>query len=55
MKGALAEQPFAGPVDLDSIQAFLNEIQRCDLEHVFHDWTEWAQYLLDNDGDYVHE
>jgi hypothetical protein len=41
MKAALAGQRAVGPTDLlNGIQAFLDEIQRSELEHVFHHWIQ---------------
>jgi hypothetical protein len=41
MKAALAGQQFPGPEDLlTGIQEFLNDIQRSELEPVFHHWIE---------------
>jgi hypothetical protein len=56
MKVALAGQQFPGPEDLlTGIQAFLYEIQRSELDFIFHHWIDWVQWVLDNDGDYFHE
>jgi hypothetical protein len=56
MMTALAGQQFSGPGNLlTDIQEFLSEIQRSELELVFHHWIEGVQWVLDNDGDYLHE
>jgi hypothetical protein len=56
MEAALAGQQFPGPEDpLTGIQEFLSEIQRLELEPVFHHWIGRVQYVLDNCGDYFHE
>jgi hypothetical protein len=56
MKAALAGQQFPRPEDLlTGIQEFLREIQRSELELVFHHWIERIQWVLDNNGDYFHE
>jgi hypothetical protein len=55
-KAALAGQQFPGAEDpLIGIQEFLSEIQRSELELVFHDWIERVQCALDNNEDSVHE
>jgi transposase len=55
IKAALAEQQFPGPEDLlTGIQEFLSEIQRSELELVFHHWIQWIQWVLDN-IDHFHE
>jgi histone-lysine N-methyltransferase SETMAR len=55
-KAALARQWFPMPEDLlTGIQPFLSEIQRSELELVFHHWIEQVQWVLNNDGDYFHE
>jgi hypothetical protein len=44
---------FPRPEDLlTGIQEFLSEIQRSELELVFHHWIERVQWALDNDEDY---
>jgi hypothetical protein len=56
MKGVLAGQQFPGPEDLfTGVQEFLSEIQRYELEIVFHHWIERVQRVFDDDGDYFHE
>jgi hypothetical protein len=56
MKAAVAGQQLPGPEDLlTGIQEFLSEIQRSELEFIFHHWIERGQRVLDNDGDYFHE
>jgi hypothetical protein len=56
MKAALAGQQFPGPEDLlTGIQESLSEIQRSELELIFHHWIERVQWVSDNDGDYFHE
>jgi hypothetical protein len=56
MKVALAGHHFPGPEDLvTGIQEFMSEIQRLELELVFHHWMEPVQWVLDNDGGYFHE
>jgi hypothetical protein len=56
MKAALAGSQFPGQEDLlTGIQEFLSEIQRPELELVFHHWIERVQWVLDNNGDYFHE
>jgi hypothetical protein len=53
---ALAGQQFPGPEDLlTGIQEFLSEVQRSELELVFHQGIGRVQWVLDNDGDYFHE
>jgi hypothetical protein len=43
MKAVLAGQQFPGPGDLlAGIQASLSEMQRSELELVFHHWIEWV-------------
>jgi hypothetical protein len=56
MKSALGGQQFPGPDDfLTGIHELLSEIQRFELESVFHHWIERLQWMLDNDGDYFHK
>jgi hypothetical protein len=56
MEAALTGQQFPGPDDLlTGIQEFLSEIQRSELELVFHHWTERVQWVLNNNRDYFHE
>jgi hypothetical protein len=56
MKAALAWQQFPGPEDFPTgIQEFVSEIQRSELELVFHHWIERVPRVLDNHGDYFHE
>jgi hypothetical protein len=56
MKAALTGQQFPKRKDLlTGIQEFLGDIQRSELELVFHHWIELVQWVLDNDGDYFHE
>jgi hypothetical protein len=56
VKGALAGQQFTEPFAIfDGIQAFLDEIQRSELEHVFHHWIERVRWVLGNDEDYFNE
>jgi hypothetical protein len=56
MKAALAGQQFPGPEDLfTGIHEFLSEIQRSELELVFHDWIKPVQWMLDKDGNNFHE
>jgi hypothetical protein len=53
---ALAGQQFPGPENLlTDIREFPSEIQRFELERVFHHWIERVQRVLDNDGDYFPE
>jgi hypothetical protein len=55
MKAALAGQQFPGSEDLGTgIQEFLGEIQKAELERVFHHWIERVQLVLENNGDYFH-
>jgi histone-lysine N-methyltransferase SETMAR len=50
MKAALAGQQFPVPADLlTGIQEFLGEIQKSELERVFHHSIERVQWILDND------
>jgi hypothetical protein len=56
MKAALAGQQFSGSENLLSdSQEFMSEIQRSELELVFHHWIERVQWVLDKDEDYFHE
>jgi hypothetical protein len=56
MKAALPGQKLPGPENLLSdIQEFMSEIQRSELEFLFHHWIERVQWVLDNDGDHFHE
>jgi hypothetical protein len=56
MKTALAGQQLPGPEDfLTGIQEFLSEIQRRELELVFHRCAERVQWVLDKGGDYFHK
>jgi hypothetical protein len=56
IKTALAGQQFPGLEDLlIGIQKFLSEIQRSELEVVFHHWIELVQWVFDSDGDYFLE
>jgi hypothetical protein len=56
MKVALAGQQFSGREDLfTNSPEFLREIQRSELELVFHQWIERVQWVLDKDGDNFHE
>jgi ABC-type iron transport system FetAB ATPase subunit len=49
-KGALAGQQFIGQANLpDGIQAFLDEIQKSEVERVFHHWIERVRWVLDHD------
>jgi hypothetical protein len=56
MRGALAGQQSAGPAGLlDGIRAFLDEIQRSEVKHIFHRWIERVPLGLHNNGGYFHE
>jgi hypothetical protein len=56
VKGELAGQQLTGPADLfGATHAFLDEIQKSELEHVFRHWVEHIRWVLNNNGDYFHE
>jgi hypothetical protein len=55
VKTAPAGQQVPAPEDLlTGIQEFLSEVQRFELELVFHDWIERLQWVLDKDRDDFH-
>jgi hypothetical protein len=56
MKDLSTGQQFAGSAHLlDGIQAVLDEMQRSELEHVFHHRIKRVQCVLDKDGHDFHE
>jgi hypothetical protein len=56
MKAALVGQQFPGPEDLlTGTQEFLSEIQRSELEFVFHHWMEQVRWVVHNNKEYFHE
>jgi hypothetical protein len=56
MKGALEGHQFTGPANpVDGIQAPLDEIQKSELEHVFHHWMKHVRWMLNSNGDHLHK